>query len=203
MSQKANTLKRGYAKELTKISVLAAVSAVLMLLETPLWFAPEFYKIDLSEVAVLIGAFALGPIPAVFIELIKILLNLALNGTVTGGVGEAANFIIGCAFVLPAAIIYHRHKSMKSAIIGMIVGTIFMATVGSFANYAVLLPVYAKVFGVPLQVFIDMGNALNSSIVDLKTFVLYAVVPFNLLKGIIVSAITILIYKRISPILHK
>ena len=94
MSQKTNTLKRGYVKELTKISVLAAVAAVLMLIEFPLFFAPEFYKLDLSEVAVLIGGFALGPIPAVIIELIKVLLNLALNGTVTGGVGEAANSLL-------------------------------------------------------------------------------------------------------------
>lgn len=203
MSQKTNTLKRGYVKELTKISVLAAVAAVLMLIEFPLFFAPEFYKLDLSEVAVLIGGFALGPIPAVIIELIKVLLNLALNGTVTGGVGEAANFIIGCSFVLPASIIYYRHKSMKSAIIGMVAGILMMAVVGSFANYFVLLPVYAKVFGMPIQVFIDMGNALNSSIVDLKTFILFAVVPFNIVKGIIVSAVTILIYKRLSPVLHR
>ncbi|SHI67006.1 Riboflavin transporter FmnP [Dethiosulfatibacter aminovorans DSM 17477] len=203
MSQKTNTLKRGYVKELTKISVLAAVAAVLMLIEFPLFFAPEFYKLDLSEVAVLIGGFALGPIPAVIIEFIKVLLNLALNGTVTGGVGEAANFIIGCSFVLPASIIYCRNKSMKSAIVGMVAGILMMAVVGALANYFVLLPVYAKVFGMPIQVFIDMGNALNSSIVDLKSFILFAVVPFNIVKGIIVSAVTILIYKRISPVLHR
>ncbi len=203
MSQKTHTMKRGYVKELTKISVLAAVAAVLMLIEFPLFFAPEFYKLDLSEVAVLIGGFALGPVPAIFIELIKVLLNLALNGTVTGGVGEAANFIIGCSFVLPASIIYYKNKTMKSAIIGMIAGVAMMAVVGSLANYFVLLPVYAKVFGMPIQVFIDMGNALNSSIVDLRTFVLFAVVPFNVVKGIIVSAVTILIYKRLSPVLHK
>ena len=92
---------------------------------------------------------------------------------------------------------------MKSAIIGMVAGILMMAVVGSFANYFVLLPVYAKVFGMPIQVFIDMGNALNSSIVDLKTFILFAVVPFNIVKGIIVSAVTILIYKRLSPVLHR
>lgn len=203
MSQKTSTMKRGYVKELTKISVLAAVAAVLMLIEFPLFFAPEFYKLDLSEVAVLIGGFALGPVPAMMIELIKVILNLALNGTVTGGVGETANFIIGCSFVLPASIIYYKNKTMKSAIVGMVAGILMMAIVGSLANYFVLLPVYAKVFGMPIQVFIDMGNALNPSIVDLKSFVLFAVVPFNIVKGIIVSAVTILIYKRISPVLHR
>ncbi len=134
MSQKTNTMKRGYVKEMTKISVLSAVAAVLMLIEFPLFFAPEFYKLDLSEVAVLIGGFALGPMAAMMIELIKVLLNLALNGTVTGGVGEAANFIIGCSFVLPASIIYYKNKTMKSAIIGMAIGVFSMAVVGSLAN---------------------------------------------------------------------
>lgn len=203
MSQSTHTMKRGYVKTLTKISVLSAVAAVLMLIEFPLFFAPEFYKLDLSEVAVLIGGFALGPVPAIFIELIKVLLNFALNGTVTGGVGEAANFIIGCSFVLPASIVYHKNKSMKAAIIGLFAGILMMTVIGALANYFVLLPVYAKVFGMPVQVFIDMGNALNKSIVDLKSFVLFAVVPFNIVKGIIVSAVTILIYKRISPVLHK
>lgn len=203
MSQKSKILERGSVKKLTKISILAAISTLLMLIEFPLWFAPDFYKLDLSEIAVLMGGFALGPVAAIFIEAIKIILNFTINGTITGGVGEVANFIIGCSLVLPAAIIYKRNKSLKSAIIGLVIGVIAMAFVGSLANYYILLPVYAKVFGVPLQMFIDMGSKLNNSIVDLKSFIIYAVVPFNLLKGIIVSILTIVLYKRISPILHK
>ncbi|WP_326908994.1 ECF transporter S component [Sedimentibacter sp. MB31-C6] len=190
-------------KTLTKIGVLSAIAGVLMLVEMPLWFAPSFYKLDLSEIPVLIGAFALGPFAAIAIEFVKILLNFVLNGTITGGIGELANFLIGCSFVIPAGYIYRHHKTMKTAIIGMVVGTISLAIVGALLNYSVLLPAYAKVFGAPIQSFIDMGNALNPYIIDLKTFILYAVVPFNILKGIIVSAITLLIYKRLSPILHK
>jgi len=174
-----------------------------MLLEMPLWFAPSFYKLDFSEIPVLIGAFALGPIAGMTIELIKILLNFVLNGTVTGGVGEIANFFIGCALVVPAGFIYKQNKNTKNAILGMVVGTLVLTVVGALLNYFLLLPVYAKVFGAPIQSFIDMGKALNPYIVDLKTFVLFCVVPFNLLKGIVVSAFTLLIYKRISPILHR
>lgn len=203
MSEKTSVLKRGHVKVLTKISMLSAVAGVLMLLQTPLWFAPNFYKLDFSEVAVLIGGFALGPVAAIIIEFIKILLNLVLNGTMTGGVGEMANFLIGCSLVVPASVIYHRNKTMKSAIIGMSIGIVTMAVFASLANYFVLLPVYAKVYGVPLEFFVNMGNALNSSINSLETLVLYAVVPFNLLKGIAVSAVTVLIYKKVSPILHK
>lgn len=198
------TLKQGFSvKTLTKIGVLSAVAGILMLLEMPLWFAPSFYKLDFSEIPVLIGAFALGPIAGMTIEFIKILLNFVLNGTVTGGVGEIANFLIGCALIVPAGYIYKQNKTTRNAIIGMFVGTITLILVGALLNYYLLLPVYAKVFGAPIQAFIDMGNALNPYIVDLKTFVLYAVVPFNLLKGIVISALTVLIYKRISPILHR
>ncbi|HAE43553.1 MAG TPA: ECF transporter S component [Clostridiales bacterium] len=203
MSDKTSVLKRGHVKVLTKISMLSAVAGVLMLLQTPLWFAPNFYKLDFSEVAVLIGGFALGPVAAIIIEFIKILLNLVLNGTMTGGVGEMANFLIGCSLVVPASVIYHRNKTMKSAVIGMVIGIVTMAIFASLANYFVLLPVYAKVYGVPLEFFVNMGNALNSSINSLETLILYAVVPFNLLKGIAVSAVTVLIYKKVSPILHK
>lgn len=198
------SLKKGMRiKTLTKIGVLSAVAGVLMLIEMPLWFAPDFYKLDLSEIPVLIGAFALGPIAGIIIELVKILLNFIMNGTITGGIGELANFLIGCSLIVPAGYIYKRNKTTKTAIIGMTVGTLTLAVVGALLNYFLLLPVYAKVFGAPLQAFIDMGNALNPLIVDLKTFILYAVVPFNIFKGIVVSAFTVLIYKRISPILHR
>ena len=202
--KKEENLKRCVnTKTLAKIGVLSAVATVAMLLEFPLPFAPSFYELDFSEVPVLIGAFALGPVAGVFIELIKILLNFVLNGTVTAGVGEIGNLLIGCSLIVPAAIIYRRNKSFKSAIIGLIVGIVSLAIVGALLNYYLLLPVYSTAFGAPLQAFVDMGNALNKYIVDVKTLVLYAVVPFNLVKGIIVSVLTILIYKRISPILHR
>ncbi|HQO94507.1 MAG TPA: ECF transporter S component [Sedimentibacter sp.] len=197
MNQRINT------KTITKVGILGAVATVLMLLEFPLWFAPSFYELDFSEVPVLLGAFALGPAAGAMIELVKILINFVLSGTDTGGVGEFANFIIGCAFIVPAGFIYKRNKSFKTAILGLVVGTLTLALAGAFLNYYLLLPLYAKIYGYPIQAFIDMGNALNPAITDLKTFVLYAVVPFNLLKGTIVSAMVILIYKKLSPILHR
>lgn len=195
--------KKTSVKVLTKIGVLSAIAGLLMLIEFPLWFAPPFYKLDLSEVAILLGGFALGPIVGATIEFIKILLNFVMNGTTTGGVGELANFLIGCGMVMPAAYIYKINKTMKSAILGLAVGTIVMSLVGGVLNAYVLIPTYAKVFGMPLDKIIAMGTVLNSSITNLSTFVLYAVIPFNIVKGIIVSAITVLIYKRVSPILHR
>lgn len=190
-------------KTIAKIGVLAGVATILMLFDFPLWFAPNFYKLDFSEVPVMLGTFALGPVSGVLIELVKILINFVLNGTDTGGVGELSNMIVGCAFLIPAGLIYQRNKSVKSAIIGLLVGTLSLSVIGSMLNYYVLLPVYSKIYGAPIKVFIDMGKAINPSITDLKTFVLYAVVPFNLLKGTLISVIVLLVYKKLSPILHK
>lgn len=203
MKSEVSVNQRGSAKVIAKVGVLSAVATILMLFDFPLWFAPNFYQLDFSEVPVLLGAFALGPAAGVAIELVKILINFVLNGTDTGGIGELANFIVGCSFIIPAGLIYNRNKSYKTAIIGLLAGTLALAVAGAFMNYYLLLPVYSKVYGAPIQVFIDMGNVLNPAITDLKSFVMYAVVPFNLFKGIVVSSIVLLIYKRISPILHR
>ncbi len=203
MMQQKSTGKKMALSTLTKIALLAAVAGVLMLFEAPLWFAPSFYKLDLSELAVMVGALSMGPAAGAMIELIKILLNFVLNGTITGGVGGFANFLIGCSFVVPAAWIYRRQRNIKGMLLGMAAGIVCMVLLGSVINYFILLPVYATVFGQPLEFFIQMGNALNPAIVDLKTFILFAVAPFNLLKGIIISALTFLLYRKLGRQLEQ
>ena len=196
--ERSNAKKKMQLNTLTKIAMLSAVAGVLMLFEAPLWFAPSFYKLDLSELAVMIGALAMGPVAGALIELVKILLNFVLNGTITGGVGELGNFLVGCAFVVPAALVYRRQRNVKGMLLGMVAGTAAMVLLGAVVNYYVLLPVYATVFGQPLEFFIQMGNAINPAIVDLQTFILFAVAPFNLLKGIIISVLTFLIYRKLG-----
>ena len=186
---------------LVQIGMLSALAIVLMLFEFPLPFAPGFYKLDFSELPVIIGAFAIHPFAGVMIELVKILLNLLLDGSATAGVGEVANFCIGCCFVVPASVIYHYKKNRKNAIIGLCVGTLFMTIAGCFINAYVMLPTYSAAFHMEIEKLIAMGTAVNPAINSLWTFILLAVVPFNLVKGILVSVITILIYKKISIIL--
>ena len=190
-------------KTLAKVGVLSAIAFVLMVLDFPLWFAPGFLKFDLSEVPALLGTFALGPVAGALIELIKNVLNATLKGTSTMGVGELSNFIVGCLFILPAGIIYKKNKTYKNAIIGLIVGILAMTIGAALSNYYVMIPFYAKVFGMPLEKIIAMGSAVNKHVVDFKTLILYAIVPFNLLKGLVVTLVTLLLYKRVSPILHK
>ena len=131
----------------------------------------------------------------------KILLNLVLNGTITSGVGEFVNFILGCAFLLPASLIYRQKKTKKRAIIGMALGTVIMTVAGCVMNAFVLLPAYGAAFGMPVDAFVQMGTAINKSINSLFTFAVLAVGPFNLIKGILDSVIVMLIYKRIRVIL--
>lgn len=189
------------SKIITQVGMLGAIAVILMAFEIPLPFAPAFYKIDFSEVPALIGCFAMGPAAGAMIELIKIVLHLLISGTSTAGVGDIANFAIGCAFILPAAWIYKAKHSRKSAMIGMAAGTVFMAFIGCFLNAYVLLPAYAKAFSMPIDALVGMGTAVNGHITNLLTFVVFAVAPFNLLKGAMVSAVVLLIYKKISPIL--
>ena len=189
-------------RTIVQVGMLAAIAVVLMLFEIPLPFAPSFYEIDFSEVPVMIGTFAMGPLAGAAIELVKILLNFFINGTTTAGVGEVANFLIGCALVVPAGIIYRRKRTRKGAIIGMAAGTVFMTLLGCVLNAYVLLPTYAAAFQLPIDSLVAMGTAVNGSITDLFTFVAFAVAPFNILTGVLVSLIVFLIYKKISPVFH-
>ena len=183
-----------------QIGMLSAIAIILMQFEVPLPFAPPFYKIDFSEIPVLIGWFVMGPLAGAIVELIKVILNVVISGTTTGGVGDIANFLIGCAMCVPAGMIYKKYHTRKSALVGMAVGTVFMTVIGCILNAYVLLPVYAKAFEMPIDALVAMGTAVNHSITSLSTFVIFAVAPFNLLKGVLVSFIVFLIYKKISPI---
>ena len=188
---------------LVKVAILSALSVVLMMLEIPLPFAPAFYKLDFSEVPVLLGAFSLGPGAAVLIELLKNLLYLLLRGTATAGVGELANFAVGLAFVLPAALLYRRRRSRRQAVIGLAAGTVCITLAGALVNYFVLLPAYSAFMGLPLDSLIQMGTAVNRHITSLGTLVVFATAPFNLVKGLFCSLIVLLIYKKLSPLLHR
>lgn len=188
-------------RTLVQIGMLSALAIILMQFEIPLPFAPAFYKIDFSEVPVLIGCFSMGPFAGVLIELIKVILNVAIKGTMTMGIGDAANFLIGCAFCVPAALIYQKKRTKSGAVTGMVVGTVIMTILGCVLNAYILLPVYAKAFEMPLDALVSMGTEVNGAITGLTTFVFFAVAPFNLLKGILVSLIVFFVYKKIRQVL--
>lgn len=180
---------------MVKIAFLSVISFIIMLIEIPVPLFPAFLKIDLSDVPALVAGFTLGPIGGVFVELNKNLLHL-ITKTDTGGVGEFANFLIGISLVIPAAIAYRIKRSRKMAFWGMTIGIIMMSIVGALANYYILIPFYAKMM--PIDQIIAWSASANGAIKDLKTLILYAILPFNILKGIVVMIFTSVIYKKIS-----
>jgi len=137
------------------------------------------------------------------IQLLKNILNLVFEGTTTAGVGEFVNFFSGSVLAFIAGAIYYRDKNFKNAIIGMFVGILAMTAIMGLANYYFIFPLYAKVFGLPIEKLVAMGTAVTDKVVDLKTMIVYTVIPFNLLKGFLTALVTIIIYKKLSPILHK
>lgn len=193
------------ARRITIIAMSAAIAAVLHIIDFPLPFlAPEFYKVDFSELPVLLGGFFLGPSAGIAIEGLKILIKLLIKGTTTAFVGDFANFVVGCSLVLPATAIYFTGKTQKRAIFGLVVGTVTMTVFGSAFNAVYLLPKFAQLFGMPLDAIVAMGNAINGGITSVSALVLFAVAPLNLIKASVVSVLTVLLYKRIArPIFGK
>lgn len=190
-------------RKMTVTAMFSAIAMILYLLDFTLPFAPSFYKLDFSELPVLIGAFAFGPVTGVLIEAVKILLKLLIKGTSTAFVGDLANFVIGCSFILPASTIYYFKKSKKSAVTGCIVGTLILTLFGTAFNAVYLLPAFSKLYGMPLEDILAMGAAVNPLVTDgsIVSFVACCVAPMNLIKGGSVSLVTMLVYKRLSPII--
>lgn len=192
------------ARRVSIIGICAALATILHILDFPLLFiAPEFYKLDFSELPVLLAGFFLGPSATVACEGVKILLKLLLKGTSTAFVGDLANFVVGCSFVLPATIWYHLRKSKTSALIGLVLGTLSMSILGSAFNAVYLLPKFAQLFGMPLEVIVSLGTKIHSGVTNVSTFVLLCVAPLNIVKGTLVSIMTLLLYKRVAAPLFK
>lgn len=189
-------------RKIAVIGIMSSIAAVLMLFEIPLWFAPGFYKLDFSELPILLCAFAYGPVAGVVAEAVKILVNLVLDGTGTAFVGELANFVVGSIFILTATSIYHIKKNKTMAIVACVVAVIVLTIAGSAMNGFYMIPKFAEMF-MPMEAIIGMGAEKNGNVNSVWTLVFFCVVPFNLLKGVLVSAITILLYRPLRPVLKK
>ena len=188
--------KRMSTHNLATMAILAAIAAVLFMLEIVVFPAVPFYKLDFSNLPVLLGAFAMGPLEGVLILAIKAILGLL--HTTSGGVGELADFIVGTAMVVPAGLIYHRNKSRMGALTGMLVGTVCAVLAAILANYFIMFPA----FGITEEALVGMGSKMFAGVTNTWTFVFYITALFNLLKFVAISMVGYLIYKPLSPILH-
>lgn len=192
-------MEKTKTQAIVKVGFLSATAFILMYLEFQVPLFPGFLKLDFSDVPALVASFAMGPLYGVMVELIKNILHATI--TQSGGIGEIANFSVGSIFVYTAGIIYQFNKTRKNALISMAIATVVMAFTASLLNYYVFLPLYQKVMGWPMDAIIGMSKAANKNIVDVRTLIAYGIFPFNVLKGIMLSLITLLIYKKLSPVL--
>lgn len=191
--------KKINVRKIAGTGVLSALAYVLMFLEFPIpMFIPNFIKFDVSELPALIASFAYGPVSGVFVCLIKNLLNLLIKSS-TGGVGELSNFILGALFVIPAGILYKYCKTRSAAALGSILGALLSAILSFFTNYYVVYPIYTKFM--PMEAIIGAYKAILPSVDSLKEALIIFNVPFTFCKFAIVTVVTFIIYKRISPIL--
>ena len=195
-------------RKLAMIGMFSAIAMILHVLDFPIFFAPSFYKMDFSELPILVGSFAFGPVAGVMMEFVKILLKLCVKGTSTAFIGDLANFVVGCSLILPASAVYSFKKTKKSAMIACVIGTLFMTIFGTAFNAVYLLPAFSKFYGMPLDTILAMGTEVNPLAKEgsIVSFVAACVAPMNLIKGTLVSVVTLLIYKPLSPIIktgHK
>ena len=182
---------------LTRIAVLTALASILFLIEIPV---VAFYKLDLSNLPVLLGAFSMGPVPGLIILLLKSLIGMLHSSSMY--VGELADFIMGAAFVLPAALIYRRHKTRNTALIGMAVGTVVMIVVAVLVNWKIMIPFYMTAYGLPMEAVVGMATKAVPFVDTEWKLLLCVTAPFNLLKGVVLSSLTFVLYKHLSPLLH-
>ena len=184
-----------------------AVAAMLQFIEFAIPLMPAFIKLDISDLPALLGTFSLGPVYGVAIQLVKNLLHLPFGSS--AGVGELSNFILGAVFVLCAGLVYRKHKSRKGALIGAMLGAVLMAVVSVPSNYFFVYPAYVKVYGMPLEAIIGAYQAILGTIAEvpssnaLLNCLLVFNVPFTFCKGLLDVGLCFLIYKPLSPLLHK
>lgn len=196
--------KGGTSQEVKKIAfigLMGAVSAVLMLFRFPIPFMPPFLSFDLSGLMEMLGGFMFGPTAAICIIIVKILLQLVMQGSFSLGTGELQNFILSCAYVLPALIVYGRNKSRKRAAAGMACSTVFVSAVAIFTNLYLIIPFYVKLFGMSMDDIIGMCSAVNPAMKNAMTMALFGILPFNLIKYGVTSVVTFIIYKRLSRVI--
>ena len=189
-------------KTIAFVGLMGAVSVVLMLFRFPIPFMPPFLSFDLSGLMEMLGGFMFGPFAAICIIIVKILLQLVMQGSFSLGTGELQNFILSSCYVLPAIFIYHRSKSKKMAAVGMAVSSVFVSVAAIFTNLYLIIPFYVKLFGMSMDDIISMCSAVNPAMKNAMTMALFGILPFNLIKYGVTSLVTFIVYKRLSKLIR-
>ncbi len=196
-------MKRGEVRRLTLAALMGAVAFVLQYFSLSIPFLSPFANLDLSALPELIGGFILGPVGAVMIIAVKLVLILIFKGTSSMYTGEIQNFLLSCAYVLPAVLYYRKHRTKNGALIGILISSVASVVVAVFTNLYLIFPAYMVLYGMNWDSIVAACSAVNPWIKDLPTFVVFSVLPFNIVSRAITSVLTILLYKRISVPVKK
>ncbi len=197
--------KKVNAKILARSGVFAAISIILYVvpffnLSLPIF--PDFLKLHFDEIPVFIAGFAYGPVSAIFILIVKTLVKLPM--TITFGIGEFVDFFYSLIFILPATLIYKKRKNIKSALVGFAIGTLFQIVFSCIVTTFVVLNVYTSIVGMSKEFLLSACQSINKNITSLTwPFMLFAVLPFNALKDVIVVIVTMILYKRLHRVIDK
>lgn len=200
-----NTIKKSglsSAKTVAKVGVLSAIAYILMFISIPLPIFPSFLKIDLSDIPAIFGGMSLGPMAGLAIVIVKNFLQ-GITASTTGGVGEFANVVIGGSYVLIICLFYRKLKSIKGVVVGGLLGIVAMTIMGCIMNYYIMMPLYAVVYGMPLEQIVQMGTVINPKVTDLMTFVIWMIAPFNIVKASIMTVVTLPLFEKMETILKK
>lgn len=195
-----NVKNKVNVRAMVVVSILGVLSFILMMFRFPLPFAPGFMDIDISEMPALLASFSMGPFAGFLVVVVKVVLKM-FSGSSTIYVGELSNLIVSSTFVVSAGFIYKNNKTKKGAIIALVSGAVIMSIVATLSNYFVIFPMYGRLMGITMQGFAETVAEINGLVTDFKTLMLFSVLPFNLVKGLVTSFVTYLLYKRVRPIL--
>lgn len=186
---------------MTKIAILSAISYILMFISIPIpGIFPDFLKLDISDVPAIFGGMTLGPVAGFTIVLIKNLFQ-AMTASTTAWIGEISNLLVGGSYVVMVSLAYRKRKNLKGLLLGFVLGTIVMVIIGCLTNYYMILPFYGKIM--PMEAIINMGNVINPKVTNLGSFVIWMIAPFNLVKAVLISLVTLPLYKKMEVILKK
>ena len=197
-------MSRSRTHRITVTAMLSAVAFALMFIEMPIpALIPSFVKLDISDLPELLAAFSLGPVYGVAVTFLKNLLHILIKGTSSAYVGELFNFLMGSVFAFTAGVIYQRKKSRTTALLGAVVGAVLMAVLSVPLNFYLVYPAYVVCHGLPLEAIIGMYQAILPSADSLIKCLVIFNLPFTFFKGMLDVALCFLIYKPLSPLLHK
>lgn len=196
-------MKKTTLRHMTVAGLFGAIAFVLMFFNFSIPVISPFAEFDLSALPELIGGYVLGPLGAIYITTIKLLLKLLFQGTSSMFTGEVQNFILSLSYVLPAILYYRKHKTKKGAVIGLVIGSIVSIVMAVLTNLYLIFPAYIKLYGMNWDGIIEICTAANPMITNIPTFVAFSVIPFNVISRVVSSIIAVLVYKKISVPLKK